>query len=116
MHPNLVPNIQGKQGHEAFKGLKERFGSVLWLYIMSQWLKFLGDGDASGQVNVVHAEMKTCLDEIHQQTGGITEDLILAMGLHFQCQANYQEISNALDSQQGMQGFGQECVGAGGEI
>ncbi|KNZ50193.1 uncharacterized protein VP01_4550g1 [Puccinia sorghi] len=42
--------------------------------------------------------MKTCLDEIKCQTGGITDDPLLAMALHSRCQANYQEIENALDS------------------
>ncbi|KNZ58671.1 uncharacterized protein VP01_187g4 [Puccinia sorghi] len=42
--------------------------------------------------------MKTCLDKIHFQTGGITNDLLLAMGMHFRFQSNYQEIANTLDS------------------
>ncbi|KNZ44122.1 uncharacterized protein VP01_94g9 [Puccinia sorghi] len=98
VHANLVPDVHGKAGRVSFALLRERFGSVSWTYIISHWLKIIGNGDATGQVNVVHAEMKTCLDEIKRQTGGITEDLLLAMALHSRCQANYQEIANALDS------------------
>ncbi|KNZ54412.1 hypothetical protein VP01_2955g4 [Puccinia sorghi] len=41
---------------------------------MSRWTNFLGDG----------------------YTTGITEEIILAMGLHLCCHANYQDIANAL--------------------
>lgn len=39
--PTLSPFVAAKSGREAYRVLKERFGSVSWSYVISKWMKLM---------------------------------------------------------------------------
>ncbi|KNZ64600.1 uncharacterized protein VP01_1010g5 [Puccinia sorghi] len=83
VYTNLIPDIQGMQGREYIpKSTDARVSH-------RQELPSLSRSPAARHRSIVFAS---------KSKSGITEELLLAMGLQARCQANYQEIANALES------------------
>lgn len=97
--PSLSPFVAAKPGREAFRVLKERFGLVLWTYLMEKWSCLFQAQDITVNPNKTYNNLKVALLTIEQHIGGFTTDNILAFVLHFNAHHAFQEIANALDSQ-----------------
>lgn len=95
---SLSPFVAEKPGWEAFQILKERFGLILWSYLMMKWNRLFNAQDVMVNPNKTYNDLKVCLQTIEQHVGTFTVDNLLAFILHFNAQHSYQEIVNALES------------------